>query len=282
MAAQGQSVFDAAGDSGSYDCETATRGGTPYPPQTFWNEVDDPAGNPYVTAVGGTSFFGTYDPGTNANPTYPTATGPNQNEYVWNTLNNCTTQPFIFNGNNIGYCPFGAGGGGPSRVWAAPSWQYGHGVLSSYSQHGRYCSQLSYVLCREVPDVSLNADAGTGYSIYCNDKLDPGCVFADGGAAGWQQIGGTSAAAPLLGAMAALADGYHHRRLGLFNAQLYSIFRLSNAYTKYYHDMIRSTTFTFNATPYTVGTNGAFPQTFNYDMATGIGTPDMANLAIGM
>jgi kumamolisin len=42
MAAQGQSVFAASGDSGAYDCGTTSLG------------VDSPADDPYVTGVGGT------------------------------------------------------------------------------------------------------------------------------------------------------------------------------------------------------------------------------------
>ncbi len=274
MAAQGQSVFAAAGDTGAYDCLGQGI------PQANWPEVDDPAGNPYVTAVGGTSFFADgFNPGNSTTPTYPAG-----KEYVWNDFNNCSTQPFPINGTEQ-YCYFGAGGGGPSRLWEMPSWQYGHGVISSYTQSGRYCSPTGTYRCREVPDVSIDADALTGYSIYCTDPLDEGICT---GTPGWNMIGGTSAGAPLWAAMAALAADYHHRRLGLFSPQLYSMFRLPDAYTKYYHDMIRSTTESYTppgsstTETATVSTNGYFPQTWNYDMATGIGTPDFSNVAIGM
>jgi len=52
--------------------------------------------------------------------------------------------------------------------------------------------------------------------------------------------------------------------------------------------MIRSTTESYTppgsstTETATVSTNGYFPQTWNYDMATGIGTPDFSNVAIGM
>ncbi len=81
MAAQGQSIFAAAGDSGAYDC-----GGT-----SLLN-VDDPASQPYVVGVGGTSL----KPG--AGETY-------SSETVWNTS---STE---------------GGGGGVSTYWALPSYQ---------------------------------------------------------------------------------------------------------------------------------------------------------------
>jgi subtilase family serine protease len=84
-ATQGQTVFAAAGDSGSDDCGTS--GPSP--------AVDDPASQPDVTGVGGTSLAGTY-----AQPA---------DETVWNDAR-------------------GAGGGGMSSLWASPSYQSGLGA----------------------------------------------------------------------------------------------------------------------------------------------------------
>ncbi len=81
MAAQGQSVYAGAGDRGAY-----ADGGTAL-------VVDDPAAQPYVVGVGGTSLT------VNAN------TGAWESEVVWN------------NG------PGQASGGGVSGVWPIPSWQ---------------------------------------------------------------------------------------------------------------------------------------------------------------
>ncbi len=88
-AAQGQTIFAAAGDNGSNDCEApeGAHGENPL-------AVDDPGSQPYVVSVGGTTI-------TNA------ATQPPQ-EHVWN------------DGPEGG-----AGGGGISASWAMPSWQLG-------------------------------------------------------------------------------------------------------------------------------------------------------------
>ena len=91
MAAQGQTVVAAAGDSGSSDCE-----GTPQP--TKPPAVDDPASQPYVTGVGGLTV-------SNIAPL---------SQSVWN--DNCTSQG----------C--GSGGGGVSTLWSRPSWQVAPGI----------------------------------------------------------------------------------------------------------------------------------------------------------
>jgi subtilase family serine protease len=279
MAIQGQSIFSAAGDAGAYDCEhdfTAP----PYPSYFTNRTVDDPSSDPYMTAVGGTSFLFTYDPATNTHPTYPAG-----KEYVWNTLNNCTPS---FNTTYGGYCPFGAGGGGNSAVWSMPYYQSGPGVITNYSEHGGYCQHLpsgsGSGYCRELPDVSLNADPNSGYGIYCTD-VGGGCPGAFGYFNGWLQIGGTSAAAPLFAAIAALADGYGHERIGLANIDLYN---LDNAagYSHQLHDIKNGVHYTFQGTSYFTNRNGApsgpevgFPEVAYYDQATGLGTPDITSLA---
>lgn len=83
MAAQGQTIYASSGDSGAY---------TDYPSTT--PVVDDPASQPYVCGVGGTSL------------TVDANSGAYGNETVWN--------------NGLGN---GASGGGVSTVWPIPSWQ---------------------------------------------------------------------------------------------------------------------------------------------------------------
>lgn len=103
MAAQGQSVFAASGDSGSRDCFLH------HTPNAGALAVDDPASQPYVTGVGGTRL--TIDPATN------TYTG----ETVWNGFGSGS----------------GAGGGGLSSAWAMPDYQTGPGVANSFSNGKR-------------------------------------------------------------------------------------------------------------------------------------------------
>ena len=67
MALQGQSMFAAAGDSGAFDCIWSDSG-------TTIINVDDPASQPWVTSVGGTSFE-SFNPGTKAKSKIPEGSG---------------------------------------------------------------------------------------------------------------------------------------------------------------------------------------------------------------
>jgi kumamolisin len=124
-AAEGISVFVASGDNGSEACERSSE-------RLKELSVQDPASQPFVTAVGGTHLA---------------ALGPPPAESVWNDTR---TQN-------------GAGGGGISGVWRMPSWQAGPGVVNRYST-GKPC-HMARGYCREVPDISASADPQRGYII---------------------------------------------------------------------------------------------------------------------
>ncbi len=258
MATQGQSMFSAAGDTGAYDCLRGS-GLTKL-------AVDDPSSQPYVTAVGGTSF-GTFDPGANQHPSYPTGF-----ETVWNVLNSCSGTA-----NGLQNCSnFGAGGGGVSTFWSKPGYQYGPGVISTYSQKGTYCNAAAGQYCRELPDVSANADEYTPYAEYCtgNPKTNSTCgsFSATQTPPGWFGIGGTSLSSPLWSAIIALAVSSHYgERFGNANQQLYKLFRTDKAYSTLFHDITGKNQ--------TENNNGYYPVTPNYDMATGIGTPRITAIA---
>ncbi len=254
MAAQGQSMFAAAGDDGAFDC---LQDGTSNIDDIA---VDDPASQPYVTGVGGTSF-GSYDPGKNLHPTYPKGI-----ESVWNDLDYC-------NSSNPGDClQFGAGGGGVSRFWPRPIYQKGAGVNNAYSQKGPYCSQAAKgQYCREVPDVSANADEYTPYAEYCTG--DPAtnstcATIPPQPATGWFGIGGTSLSSPVWSAIIALWDSVHGARFGNANFGLYQLYQAN--YGKYFHDITGENQ--------TDNNNGLYPTTPNYDLATGIGSPRISNI----
>ncbi len=230
-ALQGQTVVAAAGDSGSEDCNGQTN------TTSLANSlaVDDPASDPYVTGVGGTTM---------------TALGPPPTETVWNE-------------SSAGY---GAGGGGISARWAMPAWQSQSGapsVINAYSS-GKPCSNYSgsAQYCRQVPDVSAVADPFDGYVVYYTGSGT--------GTTGWQVIGGTSGAAPLFAAL--LADTAQAcpgpvpstPSLGFVNPDLYA---MAGAGDPVYNDI------TTGNNDYTGTNNGAYPATQGYDMASGLGTP---------
>ena len=259
MALQGQSMFSSAGDTGAFECLRDTGS-----PNLTDLAVLDPSSQPYVTAVGGTSF-GSFDPGRNPTPSYPYGF-----ETVWNPLDLCAASP-----SGQGNCvTFGAGGGGNSVYWPRPSYQHGPGVTSSYTRYGPSCVLArSGQACRSTPDVSANADEFTPYAELCtgNPSTNSTCATFSSSqpppaVPGWFGIGGTSLSSPVWSAIIALSDSYNHRRFGQADVSLYNKFR-SN-YGAYFHDI--------TGINQTENNNGYYPVTPNYDYATGIGTPRIA------
>ncbi len=89
----------------------------------------------------------------------------------------------------------GAGGGGISGLWCMPAYQYRTaipGLVNADSRTRSGCPAATGRYLRQVPDIAADADPYTGY-----------VIDWDGG---WTGIGGTSAAAPLWAAAAALTD----------------------------------------------------------------------------
>jgi len=213
---QGQSIFAAAGDDGSSDCQTSSLA------------VDDPASQPYVTGVGGTNM---------------SAIGPPPTQKVWNQSSNGA----------------GAGGGGVSISHTMPSYQSGApsslNVINSHSS-GTQCGAPTGSYCREVPDVSADADPYTGYLIYYEGS--------------WSGIGGTSAAAPLWAAFTALVNASSYcdgTPIGFANPVLYKA-----AATGYSSDFSDITSGNNDYTPDGYS-GGLYPAGTAYDMASGLGTP---------
>jgi subtilase family serine protease len=238
-AVQGQTIVAASGDSGSEDCDA---GGAL--PQTQL-AVDDPASQPFVTGIGGTTLQ---------------SLGPRPSESVWNGGGNLAS----------GLLQPGAGGGGVSSVWSMPAFQQSAAAalgVRGPGASGATCGNRTG-LCREVPDVSADADPGTGYVIYWNGD------GAAGQPAGWQSIGGTSASAPLWAALMALTDGSSGcagSPLGFASPALYRA-----AGTNYAGDFndVTSGTNDFTGT-----NNGTYTARAGYDEASGLGSPNASALA---
>ncbi len=209
MAAQGQTIYAASGDSGAYD---AFRTQDP----TVQNMIvaDDPATQPYVTGVGGTTL--SYKkPGLSAAGV--PVPGKYLGEIVWNTGKL----------NSIGG-PVG-GGGGSSQIWPKPVYQIGYGTSPNR---------------RDAPDVSLNADSNTGYDLFIGaTATTPGTAIT---------VGGTSAAAPLWAGFTALINQQRSSAglpsLGFVNPQLYPLLS-GTAYTSLFHDITVGDNLLYQAQP---------------------------------
>ncbi|MFZ0996471.1 MAG: S53 family peptidase [Candidatus Dormiibacterota bacterium] len=276
MAAQGQSMFAAAGDTGAFSCIRDGAGSL----DQYGLQVLDPGAQPWVTSVGGTSLE-TDNPGSNPHPTYP-----NGVESVWNILNLCNdTTTGLYD-----CAEYGAGGGGHSIFWGRPAYQRGPGVNNAYTVSGPANCALAAKgqPCREVPDVSANADELTGIAEYCSGSsylspLNPtGVPYAsacapivDSAAPHWFQIGGTSLSSPLWSGILADRDAYQGYRSGNANYLLYALFNSPGSYSPvgYFHDI--------TGFGQRENNNGYYPVTPGYDEATGIGTPNMSGLITG-
>jgi subtilase family serine protease len=145
------------------------------------------------------------------------------------------------------------GGGGLAAGIPRPSWQSGPGVANPYSNG-----------TRQVPDVSADADPGTGWLTYSSGS--------SGGTGSDQEAGGTSAAAPFWAASMLLTRQYAHEhgvgRLGYVNPVLYALASTRQAFAPF-HDV-------------TEGGNRYYQATPGWDAATGLGSPDVYNLARDM
>ena len=207
------STFGSSGDMGGLECTPENAYGEA--PQSSWQGVQVPASLPDVTGVGGTSLS-------------TTANGSYVGETTW-------SEPLLSQGT----------GGGPSSIFARPSWQTDPGTGGQYDiDNGR-----------EVPDVAADADPATGTVIVENGQKTQG--------------GGTSLSAPIWAGFTALIDQYLTSHgghpVGFFNPLLYSLSDGSPSYPPF-HDI-------------TAGGNDFYLAGNGYDMATGLGSPDVWNLA---
>ncbi len=135
------------------------------------------------------------------------------------------------------------GGGGLSVDYARPAWQIGPGVANHFSNG-----------MRQVPDVAAAADPWSGWDTYTGGAL--------------AVAGGTSAATPFWAASMALVAEYTRLhgagQLGFVDPMLYAIASRPQR-APAFHDI-------------TIGSNRYYPATPGWNFATGLGSPEVANL----
>ncbi len=173
---------------------------------------DYPASSPFVTAVGGTSLE-------------INGQGQRVGELGWST-----GRSFMCTANLVGYldgCTAstvgtwlrvtsdGGSGGYTSYYYLQPPYQDGI-VPASLSE--RNADFFGPVPLRVIPDISLDADPGTGFLIGLTQAFPNGAVqYSE------TRYGGTSLASPLLAGIVADADQVGGVSLGLLNPLLYSM-----------------------------------------------------------
>lgn len=225
MVTQGQSIFAAAGDYGSTSCLQF-----PNPTHKHDLSLDDPASQPYMTGVGGTTL------------TINGVTNAYVSEHVWNNYPST----------------IGAGGGGLSILWAQPAYQTGPGTAAPY-----------HTGMRQVPDVTANGDFQWTFYI--------------GGS--WVRGGGTSVAAPLWAAGIVLVNQYDishgGTRVGFANPALYALLNNKALWAAAFHDVTAGDNcfdpLSVCGTPN--NPSGKYPATPQYDLTSGIGSPNFGSLA---
>jgi subtilase family serine protease len=239
----GDTLLASAGDLG------ATDGNDPPVPVASY-----PASDPLVLAVGGTEgspYQASYNGGVIlgagllSNNRYGA-------EQVWNETECCSTPV--------------ATGGAPSVIFPRPPWQSGF-----TSSKGRV-----------VPDVSYNASVLGGVVIVtsCYTPDNPnGCDPTD---PFFSLIGGTSAGSPQWGAIVAIANQARglrgERGLGLVAPAIYSIAKSRQRYAQDFHDITSGNNVLGSNNDSGADPSQGFFAGTGFDNATGLGTPDVANL----
>jgi subtilase family serine protease len=255
LAAQGISTFASAGDSGAYDANDAFND-----PVNNVLSVDYPSSDPAITAAGGTTvpWSGQF---LSLPASAPPVTVYTEQVWGWSYLQSYFD---LYGGSDYQYIFFpGGGGGGVSTYWPAPAYQSGvPGVRLSEAHQSVYEFGVDLIdlpggfAGRNLPDVSLNADPYSGYTLYCTQEGG----FIDG-------YGGTSFVAPQLNGISALiSQANGGKRLGLWNPMLY---RFKKTYAS------------FSAPPLvdvTAGNNWFYQGLNGYEPGAGLGVLDVTQL----
>ncbi len=255
-AAQGITAVISSGDNGPAGCDNANQS----TPASQGLAVNGLASTPFNIAVGGTQFNEN-----GADSTYWSATnGPDQSsalgyipENVWNE--SCADP------NVCALASLFASSGGASTLYSKPSWQVGPGVPNDAK--------------RDLPDVSLDAAAGHDGYLLCQDGI---CTTnANGQLVNAELVGGTSAGAPTFAAIMALIAQKTNSRQGQANFVLYPLAAGQNTANcnsstpPQSQCIFNDITAGNNNVPGQIGN----PASAGYDLATGWGSVNAANLA---
>ena len=197
-ASQGQSFVAASGDNGSEACSASE------PEEEGALGAEPGVGRGFATAVGGTSLY---------------SEEGEWKQTLWNDLS-----PELVE--------YGAGatGGGVSIDFVLPFYQeeaasFLHVIQPGYSSNVPCSIPAGY--CRELPNVSADADPYTSYMIHAEGE--------------WKPAGGTSGAAPLWAALFALADSSRECKgvpVGFADPALYKL--ASSEYANDFYDIAQN------------------------------------------
>jgi kumamolisin len=272
-AAQGISMFAAAGDEGAYDAARQFGESSGGPGATTLS-VDTPADSPYITAAGGTTLpFHFHSSTYNVD-----ITNSKERAWGWDYLFPYFDARGLNTPDNWTARYLAGGGGGFSKIYETPFYQQGVPGVNTYTAVKQWTenSDKSSVTRdaspsivtgtgngRNLPDISMDADPYTGYQVYFSDAGGPGQN------ARYATYGGTSFVAPQLAGLSALINSANGTQAGFWNPQLY---RFAVGKQSPLHPLNDSSANNDNG--FYTGTPGTV-----YNQATGLGTPDVAALA---
>jgi hypothetical protein len=297
-AAQGQTVFVSTGDSGSANCDDPDT-----QPLAYWGlEVNGLASTPYNVAIGGTDFYysqfagssaalqaqfnsywsgGTVAPATSLLSPIP--------EQVWNDFfgynlsdsgnpqNPMPRQNIVAGGGGSSFAALYPSSGAPAG-YSKPAWQTGTGV----PRDG----------VRDIPDLSLFAADGANNSFYPICASPGDCAGSIVNAAGAVQItgaGGTSASAPAMAGIQALIN----QSAGGWQGQAdFIYYPLAQKQPSAFHDIAAGGNQVLCEPVYSLDcafstgqgntagfySDGSYTAGPGYDLASGLGSVDVANL----
>ncbi len=283
MAAQGQSGFVAAGDSGAYDTNNTNNYG-PYATTNL--SVDIPAASPYITTGGGTTLpnsgsIPALAPGGVVSPYSVNQQRAWGWDYLWPAIAGSFAVPLsqAAQANVVGT------GGGFSANEPEPSYQYGVSGTNWFSAV-KYLTPTGYTKVngiiapttwnfnatppvthgfgtgRALPDLSANADPESGYIAYIPS-------YESVGASPLEIFGGTSFVGPQLNGATAVIDAYVGHRVGFWNP---SIYQFAQQWNSPFTPLQQAGTGNDNI--YYSGNPGAL-----FNESTGLGTPNISALA---
>jgi kumamolisin len=270
MDAQGQSMFDTAGDAGAFD-DSDELGTTEL-------AVDNPGDSPWATAAGGTTLAGTI-PLSKTDSVHI----PAQRAWGWDWLWPHFAAFGAKSESAFAFAQAAGGGGGFSADYPMPLYQRLTPGIQQFS-HAEYLRPIDPKplgslslptrwafnpkpsvntgtgFGRALPDVSTDADPFTGYEEYFTGFTGNPLKV------GW---GGTSFVAPQLNGATAVIDQAVGHRVGFWNPSIYR-------WAAGPHSPFRplDTASASNTNLFYTGTPGHV-----FNPASGLGTPNLARLA---
>ncbi len=296
-AAQGQTVFVSSGDSSATGCASSSAALATGTTAGSYG-VNALGSSAYNVAVGGSEFNeGTalgvtpyWGPG-GVSP-YGTALS-----YIPETVWSEGAFDVVTQGSGVA-----GGGGGVSMFTARPPWQVGPGINAAdpagptFTASGAIPAGTPH---RLVPDLALIAASGHDGTIFCSEGVCK--INSDGTIGAIGVVGGTSVATPAMASVQALIDQKNGGRQGNANYYYYKLAAAQNtaacastappSAACNFHDIVtgdnyspKTSTGKYNVSTGTIsGVLGTdyigFPATTGYDEATGLGSPNVTNLA---